>query len=266
MYRAYKISINDAFNKFTENSDVSSKFDSVYREFMTKNKLKKMIKESSFEEGTLHADSIWDDWFPEIKADVFISHSSTDVNDAKKFANFLKEYFNLTSFIDSDIWGHADELLRDIDNTYCLNHGGETYDYKKRNASTAHVHMILSHALTRMIDKTECVIFLESDNSITTKDAVNKTYSPWIFHELATVDSITLSSPKRPIINKEASSILESFSDVPTLTVKYPVWGKRLIQIKPKTLMDWFSKYKSSNNEHALDVLSKITQGNNYGK
>ena len=55
------------------------------------------------------------------------------------------------------------------------------YDYNKRNYSTSHVHMMLSTALTMMMDEAECVIFLNTPNALSTKDIVHKTESPWIF-------------------------------------------------------------------------------------
>lgn len=56
------------------------------------------------------------------------------------------------------------DLLREIDEKYCRHSNGTSFDYDKRNYSTSHVHMMLSIALSRMIDKCESVFFLNSEN------------------------------------------------------------------------------------------------------
>jgi hypothetical protein len=165
----------------------------------------------------------------------------------------LKKKHKLTAFIDSQIWGHSDELLKELDNEYCLNHGGETYSYEKRNGSTAHVHMMLSYALARMIDRTECFIFLESHNSVTPKESVSGTYSPWIFHELVTVDTIELKQPVR-VIQKTASQRYTVFAESFNLKIKYPLLGRRLIEIDSADLLKW-AAYSQQSQNHPLDIL-----------
>lgn len=260
MYRAFKIEVNDnLMTVLKQQSDSSSPFMDfckILKEGQSKDlkpKLSKMILNSSLTTGTLDADSIWNEWFPEIKADVFISHSSKDASLAKSLARWLKQKHQLTAFIDSEIWGHSDELLKELDNGYCLNHGCDTYSYKKRNGSTAHVHMMLSYALTRMIDRTECFIFLGSHNSTTAKESVNGTYSPWIFHELATVDTIEPKKPERLIQkteNKRNEVTTESFN----LKIEYPLIGRRLREIDASDLSSWALK-KQQSQMHPLDLL-----------
>jgi len=264
MYRAFKIKVNDDLDAILKQISQSGSKESIQyiikqmqaKESM-KSKLLKMIQNSSLTQKVLNADSIWDEWFPEVKADVFISHSSKDAGLAKSFANWLKQKHQLTAFIDSEIWGHSDELLKELDNEYCLNHGGETYSYKKRNGSTAHVHMILSYALARMIDRTECFMFLESRKSVTAEESVNGTYSPWIFHELATVDTIKTKEPNR----KMCDLINESFS----LKIKYPLLGKRLIEIDSSVLSNW-TTYSQQSQAHSLDLLYQGVQTQDGGK
>ena len=124
------------------------------------NEHEKCIKESLDKylspNGELKASEIEKDWFPDFKADVFLSHSHKDERDVIIFAGFLSE-MGLTPFIDSCVWGYANDLLKQIDNRYCVlrkNADGtvKTYDYDERNQSTAHVHMILNGALMKMID------------------------------------------------------------------------------------------------------------------
>ena len=60
-------------------------------------------------------------WFPGINAQVFISHSSLDQSEAKQLAGYLKQEHKLDSFIDSCVWGYADDLLWEVDNKFCKN-------------------------------------------------------------------------------------------------------------------------------------------------
>jgi len=148
------------------------------------NKNKLMVRESleSYLEGQIiDGTKLAEHWFPTIKADVFVSHSHNDEEDAVKCAGWLKSEFGLDPFIDSCVWGYADNLLKMIDDKYCRNPGGETYSYEKRNGSTSHVHMMLSGALNAMLDSTECVIFINTRNSITSSESIAKTGGVKVF-------------------------------------------------------------------------------------
>ena len=132
-----------------------------------KKKAKEILENYTLSNGVLDASRIENDWFPSISADVFISHAHKDRDLAISLAGWFSELFGIQSFIDSCVWGHMDDLLSAIDETYCVsqkNSDGSVlyYDYLKRNQSTAHVHMILNTALHKMIDKTECLIFLNT--------------------------------------------------------------------------------------------------------
>ena len=191
MYKSYKIT--DVLVQRLNQSNISNK--ATNDKCMMRSSLLEMISANS----TIEASEIWNNWFPEIEADVFISHSSKDYSIAKKLSKWLLDSFNIKSFIDSDIWGHSNALLKEIDNLYCLNPDSETYCYEKRNLSTAHVHMILSYAITRMIEKTECFIFIETHNSLSIDGNMSGISSPWIFHELSIADTIELKMPNRQL-------------------------------------------------------------------
>lgn len=136
---------------------------------------------------TFDASLILDSLFPAVDADIFLSHSSKDANVAIQIALELQEKCGLNVFIDSCIWGSVYDLLKTIDKKYCRRDGQTTYDYDERNRSTAHVHMILTTALQRMIDQTDTIIFMNTGQSISLKHSVfgeQKTLSPWIHMEL----------------------------------------------------------------------------------
>lgn len=80
--------------------------------------LSKYIKE----DGIIQVNEIEKEWFPSIKADIFFSHSHKDEKLVIQFAGWLYEQFKIISFIDSCVWGYANELLEIIDNKYCISH------------------------------------------------------------------------------------------------------------------------------------------------
>jgi hypothetical protein len=157
-------------------------------------------------ENILDASVIEASVFPSHEADVFISHSHRDREEAIKLALSL-ESRGLHVFVDSCVWGHADELLRKIDNKFFIPDGWKNYSYPLRNRTTANVHMILDSALHGMIDRAELLIFLDSENSVRVEDSVNDTEylsSPWIFSELVFAGRVRRKPRKKLVLSEES--------------------------------------------------------------
>ncbi len=102
MYRAYKILLDQSLFEELESSAPISQSDTNYQAFVSsfrdssvRSKLMAMIENASLASEDLNAEDIWDDWFPRINTDVFISHSSQDADLAKKFSVWLKSNFGL---------------------------------------------------------------------------------------------------------------------------------------------------------------------------
>ncbi|WP_282020153.1 hypothetical protein [Planomicrobium okeanokoites] len=165
------------------------------------------LKSFYLKNGVLNGTKLKESWFPSIEAHVFFSHSHVDKDVAIILAGYLYDKFNIISFIDSNVWGYANDLLKEIDNKYCKNTESNTYNYSARNFSTSHIHMMLNTALMEMIDKTECIIFINTDNSIESlKDTIeHATYSPWIYSELNMIKFMKLNPPKRTLEKVEKS-------------------------------------------------------------
>ena len=197
------------------------------------------------------------DWFPEIKADVFISHSHQDEKLAIYLADWLRENLGIISFVDSCLWGYAGDLLKKIDNQMCVlreSPTGNTYDYEKRNNSTAHVYNILSIALQKMIDKTECLFFLNTPNSISLDEITQDpfTSSCWIYNEIMFSRMVRRREPKREKINtfSQKTASVESF--------KYTLNTDHLIDISKNELGLWLRKSSPDLGKINLDILYKI--------
>ena len=140
--------------------------------------------------GIVNGDTLRNTYFPSSTVlntsyDVFISHSHTNEEEAYVLAAWFQCYCGLTCFVDSMAWGSADQLLKEIDNIYCYKKHSKTYDYKKRNFTTSHVHVILSMALLETIKNSRYCIFIESQESISLKTGLKKkTLSPWLYEEI----------------------------------------------------------------------------------
>ncbi|QSO50825.1 hypothetical protein JZ785_18280 [Alicyclobacillus curvatus] len=208
-------------------------------------------------DGHLDGSEMQENWFPQLNCDVFISHSHKDEKRAVGLAGWLNHAFDLTTFIDSSVWGYADDLLRRLDDEFCQIEGRSTYSYELRNYSTSHVHMMLSTALTMMIDKSECVIFLNSPNSISSSDVIgNQTRSPWIYHEIAMTQLIrrrSLSEYRPDLLKKsEKTIIMDSAQGVP---VKYRLDMQHLNEITDNHLISWFRMQHVNPTDYPLDHL-----------
>ncbi|GAA7147120.1 hypothetical protein HpBGD45_12390 [Helicobacter pylori] len=154
---------------------------------------------------------------PQLKnAQVFLSHSHADKNEALKVKGYLEEDLDAECvFIDSLFWDYKDDVLNEL----------AKYDDISRieDAFT----LILRESLEDMIKKCPYFVFLQSKNSVSNQglsrnqDLLKITHSAWIYEELKIAHSI---SESRPIPMMESmqvfhdiSPFLESFE---TITLK----------------------------------------------
>ena len=137
----------------------------------------------------LDGEKLSEAWFKTNEYDVFISHSHNDADLAMALSGWLKKEFNLEVFLDEVVWGSADKLLREIDSIYSYQKATDTYNYRKRNFTTSHVHAMLSAAIQSVMDKSEAIFFLNTEESFPSISNVLKenseyTLSPWIYQEI----------------------------------------------------------------------------------
>ena len=190
--------------------------------------------------GNLDAATMEQEWFGSVQADIFLSHSHRDETLIEAFAGWLHEKCGVFAFVDSSLWGYADDLLLEIDNDYCKNDGKNTYSYELRNISTSYVHMILNTALAKMIYQTECLIFVNTENS-TIKENItdeSKTLSPWIYSELAL--SKIIEHQKLSVSNLMHSFTLNE-SEGPQIPIELPAEIEHLDTLTTQHLTDWAS-------------------------
>lgn len=208
------------------------------------------------DEDTFDASLILDSLFPAVKADIFLSHSSKDVDEAIQIALELKEKCGLDVFIDSCIWGSIYDLLKAIDNKYCRREDTTYYDYDERNRSTAHVHMILTTALQRMIDQTHTIIFMNTDQSISLKhsvDAEHKTLSPWIHMELNFTTLVRRRPRYRMVV--EGKRALDEVYSAEQLNMAHDAPVGQLTPISEAEFRRWMLQASNLKGSRAIDQL-----------
>jgi hypothetical protein len=222
------------------------------------------VIETFAKDGLLNAELITANWFPEIEADIFISHSHKDFDSVLSIAGWLYDNFNIVSFIDSCIWGYSNKLLKLIDNVYCYNNDTGLYNYDMRNLSTSHVHMMLSVALSKMIYNTETLFFYNTPNSVTLDDVINdsnNTLSPWIYSEIAMTNLIEKRTPREHRLIKSMSSARENFSES-ELNVAYNIDISKLKIIDA----DFFSNWRKNDFTDKYEALNYLYKPNGKKK
>ena len=187
------------------------------------------------------------DWFPEVDADIFLSHSSADKELVNAIAGWLNDNFNLKCFVDSNIWCYAGNISEMLNSNYSNKrsdgNGGYLYNHKRCLKVSEHVDTMLNIALQKMIDKCESVFLINTEKSIhinSDSKSVDITYSPWIYSELVCSEIVR----KKPLYfyryNSELyHSINESrrFEDVSNnLTISYNAPTQHLIKINQDVL------------------------------
>lgn len=257
------------FSKF-KLKEIEQFYDSEYKSIgqehynKMKTELQKSLEEFIGADGIIDGTKLQQYWFPiKDKFNVFLSHSHDDEELAIYLAGFLRKELKLNVFIDSCLWGYSNDLLRKIDEKYCRHSDGTSFDYDKRNYSTSHVHMMLSIALSRMIDNCEAIFFLNSENSISLSEEIEKerTSSPWIYNELSLADMIEI----RPINEYRdeflqiAHGAYDAVNESSTLHIRYEVGKilKNFIPLSYSDLMDCAEKWKRNDNsfQSALDYI-----------
>ena len=260
MYRGFDLTLSLAKNA------TSSRWEKIGRDHYEekKDQIRNDLDSYLMPNGLLDGSQLIRNWFPTVSADVFISHSHDDEKLAVTFAGFLLDKFEITSFIDSSIWGYSNDLLWAIDVDFSLSEvDGAMFDYNKRNFSTAHIHMMLNTALNQMIDKTECLFFLNTSNSISTKDAVKlKTKSPWIYSEMVMSELIRRKTRDEHRDTFKSKSFSEGIGMINerSLGVEYDLYLGHLEKIKNVDLEAWDRAYQAQKRKplYPLDTLYNL--------
>lgn len=230
-----------------------------WKEFIqsNKNKVEEAIDDCFLEEGYIDGSRMQENWFPQVKADIFISHSHEDKELAQELSKWMYMAFGLKAFIDSDVWGYAPVLEGKLLRAYCCFSQEEEEQLKK--FVSAHVHMMLSIALNQMIDNTECLFFLNTPNSISINAPIDGTTpSPWIYSEVAMSRLIRKRLPKR--YKRKIVSLNEAQKLFSAQSIRYTLPMDHLTELSIYNLRRWKEKYDKHlcRSYTALDYLYEL--------
>lgn len=253
MYKGFNLKIDDSSPTLSE---IIKKYGACSDTFTKKKELARQSIKTYMKNDGIDAKKLQEDWFQSIKADVFISHSHADEALAMAMAAAMEQELGLRCFIDSCVWGNSDELLRDIDNTYCTGASPNSYSYRKRNRSTSHVHMMLQGALVRMIDQTECVIFLNTPRSMVADARMtdeSRTASPWIYAEVLATQIVREQDLGREIPIREKVKMEGNIVQASMPAFYHDLNLKHLTSLSPRAFARWLASGRKGT--AALDEL-----------
>lgn len=220
--------------------------------------LRNVLNEYVDPNGYIDGNKLQNNWFKPVETDIFISHSHKDEQLAIAIAGWLKCEFGLSSFIDSCLWGYSNDLLKKINDDY--NKIEENlYDHNKANYAASHVHMMLATALNKMLNKSECIFFLSTENSLIKTACSPQTNSPWIYLEISLANTIKKHYPRLFIKKGMNFDKREFLNETNQLNIKYDINLKSFISLKRADLLQW--KWKKDHfTGHALDALYEQCQ------
>lgn len=255
-----KLKINnylDFFEKIEKEKYLTSSMECYEK---NKEKIREGLENYLSPDGRMDMKELEEDWFPDVKANIFLSHSHQDEEKAKLLAFFLKEKFGLTTFVDSMVWKNVIDLLKKIDEKYNKIEGSTSYSYKASTWAAANVHLTLMMALVKMIDKCECAIFMSTPNSLEISNSSKEEFtgSPWIYSEIEILNRIQQKKPNREKRIGMEEALDESFNP------KYNIQLKNFKEINREILEKWLlssnGKNKKLNPEVSLDILYEIIE------
>ncbi len=185
------------------------------------------------------------EWFPQLKKHVFISHSHKDEDAALLVAGLLKDRLGIDAFVDSAAWGCYRGLAKCLYEVAKRGYPNITsqQDTQLRMSATVHAHCMLSKSLIQMMDRCECLMFLDTPSSVGLHNiniAGSSTFSPWIYTEIEASRVLRRYRYPRSML-KAANEGLRSFArgEEARVQVVYPLNLEHLDKLSPRMLIQW---------------------------
>ena len=209
---------------------------------------------------TINADEIAQRMFPIVEADIFLSHSHKDKGFVEAFAAWLYVEFEIKCFVDSVFWESSEELIKNIVKRYCEENGKKRCSPKQINQVRTHVNLILNGALMKMIDETECFMFINTPNALQTRDFLFQesiTTSPWIYSELLISKLIRVRQLDKHTTRKKESGQKEKNESI-GLVFNHNASINHLVNVDYSEWELWEKECKGKKSTEALDALYRV--------
>lgn len=247
------------------------------------NKPSDEIKQTIYEtaNGDISSEALIAFLFPEETPHIFISHSSKDMKLAIRLANKLYNESGIISFIDSQVWNHIDLAIDTMHKDYCRIPDTRSYNYTKSNILLSNLYSLLSMSLMDVMDRSDSVIFIESQNSTIDKiikddkwntgedlSSSEATYSPWIYSEINYANKLRINHHKDRqsvmLESVEKSAGLELHANDAMPKFRHPIDISGFDEITLTSLCHATQDFKKSYTPiQNLDLLYKFISDNN---
>lgn len=250
MYRGFKLNFDDNQLFSSDHLNFGTSIYNGYAENFVK-KFQQIISTDKSIDGT----GIQKAWFPNVKADIFISHSHKDTQLALQLAGWLKDALNVNSFVDSVVWQNADELIKYLS---VKMYGKEIslLTSAQRDIVSSHAHMMLASAITSMMDNCESTFFLNTPSSLSFAGGITTTKSSWLYYEIGQSQFIRKKVPTRYQITRERFFALRE-SIEKAMDIEYEVSFSHFTEIGAGTLKTWWRRHQQVGG-NSMDALYEL--------
>jgi hypothetical protein len=176
--------------------------------------------------------------------------------------------------IDSYIWDHVSKLTDEYNGRYSSRrkrpNGSEVYDYGSGIRVSSHIVSMLFIAASKMMDRAEAVIFLNTDENrkIYENKTLSRRYLPWVYTEMVIAGNMRrkqLNTYKRQasemhnaaLANIEVTDMYNVTSTGKEKTDIYSITSTGIETISEKELDMWEKTY-GYGEDRPLDTLYKL--------
>lgn len=279
MHKSFKIEKRDLDSLINSNESVFATLNNSSLDCFNKveeEELDDVIYQAA--NGRIDGEEIIRAYFPSMTPHIFISHSSKDKKTAIKFANHLFQKYGITSFVDSQIWGHIDHALKILNNKYSKlrteSNGSITYNHRKANIIASNIYAMLNIALMKTMDSSDGLILISSENSVggdgyDVEDMLHNKYateSPWIYSEINFSKMLRPRMHKRPPVyardGAEAFVSKESRKDMILESVSFvlPAELEHMVHVRHDALMNIIKLNKRNHPLLSLDDIYHVLE------
>ena len=256
MYKGYHFPLaNELLSRYAHRLEV---YEQIGRD--QKDKAQKVIQEKILSgKWVIDGEGTESEWFPQLKKHVFISHSHKDEGIALLVAGVLKDRLGIDAFVDSAAWGCYRELAECLYEATRVRYISLSFPQKDllRSSAAEHAHCMLSKSLIQMMDRCECMFFLNTKssvgfNNIGTSDY--STFSPWIYTEIEASRVLRRYKYQR-FFAKAANENQRSFARGETVRVQvsYPLNLEHLDKLSPQRFFQWVANAEGKKKHLADD-------------